>query len=61
MIPLCITAGLEVAEMRCAEVQKSKPEKGEVVGQLVERTGMLGLWVTSERGLQKRSINAAIE
>lgn len=51
MIPLCITAGLEVAELRCAEVQKSKPEKGEVVGQLVERTGMLGLWVTSESGL----------
>lgn len=60
MIPLCFTAGPKVAELRCAEFKTNKAEK-EVVGQLVERTGVLGLWVTSESGLQKKSINAAIE
>lgn len=61
MLPLCFTAGLKVAELRCADIQKSKAGKGEVVGQLIKRTGVLGVWVTSESGLQRRSTNAAIE
>lgn len=61
MTPLCFTGGPKVAELRCAEVKKNKAEKGEVVGRVVEKKGVLGLWVVSESGLLKRSINAAIE